>query len=63
MLNPVEPLWSWLKHSRLANYAPVSAATANHRIHEELDAITSDQEFLQAMWKASHLPLPRTLLL
>ena len=63
MLNPVEPLWSWLKHSRLANYAPVSAATANHRIQEELDAITSDQEFLQAMWRASHLPLPRTLLL
>lgn len=63
MLNPVEPLWSWLKHSRLANYAPVDAATSNQRIHEEFDAVGCDQAFLQATWRASELPLPRTLLL
>jgi transposase len=63
MLNPVEPLWSWLKHSRLANYAPVNAALSNKRIHQELDAISEHQDFLQNMWRASELPLPATLLL
>src|SRR5262249_31213471 len=63
MLNPVEPLWSWLKHSRLANYTPPDAATSNQRIHEELDEIQDDQDFLRSMWRASELPLPATLLL
>lgn len=63
MLNPVEPLWSWLKHSQLANYAPPDAVTSNQRIHQELDAISQDQDFLQSMWRASELPLPTTLLL
>jgi len=30
MLNPVEPLWSWLKYSRLCNFAPHDA-TELHR--------------------------------
>jgi len=63
MLNPVEPLWSWLKHSRLANYAPENAMASNQRIHQELDAVRSDPDFLRSMWRASDLPLPRTLLL
>jgi len=63
MLNPVEPLWSWLKHGRLANYAPPDAATSDRRIHDELDAIRCDQGFLRSMWQASELPLPRALLL
>ena len=63
MLNPVEPLWSWLKHSRLANYAPSDAATARQRIHRELDAVADDPDFLESMWQASDLPLPFALLL
>lgn len=58
MLNPVESLWSWLKHGRLSNYAPPDAATLDERIHHELDRITADQEFLKHMWQASELPLP-----
>lgn len=63
MLNPVEAIWSWLKHSRLANYAPRDAVMTNHRVHEELDTISHDQEFLQSMWRASELPPPFALLL
>lgn len=62
MLNPVEAVWSWLKHSRLANYAPPDVGTSDKRIQEELHAISHDQEFLQSMWQASELPLPATLL-
>lgn len=63
MLNPVEPLWSWLKHSRLANYAPADAAEANRRVGRELKTIAWDQDFLQSMWRASELSLPGALLL
>ena len=63
MLNPVEPIWSWLKHSRLANYAPHDAATSNQRVHRELDAVCDDRDFLLSMWRASDLPVPRALLL
>jgi len=61
MLNPVEPVWSWLKHSRLANYPPPDTATSERRIHRELESIRSDQDFLRSMWQASDLPLPATL--
>lgn len=63
MLNPVESVWSWLKYSRMANYAPQNVAVAKERIHQELDAIRQDQGFLQSMWQASELPPPFTLLL
>jgi len=62
-LNPLEWLWSWLKHSQLANYAPQNAAEANDRIHRELDTIVDDHELLRSMWRASDLTLPRALLL
>lgn len=62
-LNPVESVWSWLKYSRLANYAPPNADTLHERIRQELDAVNSDEEFLKGMWQASDLPLPRALLL
>jgi len=63
MLNPVEPLWSWLKYSRLSNFAPFDTQELNHRILRELRAVSDDPEFLKAMWHASDLPLPRALLL
>lgn len=63
MLNPVEPLWSWLKYSRLANFAPADARQLHHRVRQELRAVADDREFLKTMWHASDLPLPRALLL
>jgi transposase len=63
MLNPVEPLWSWLKYSRLCNAAPTNASELNGWIKRELRAIDDDQDFLRAMWQGSKLPFPRTLLL
>jgi transposase len=63
MLNPVEPLWSWLKYSRLCNAAPANAVTLDHNVHRELRPISDNQDFLRAMWHGSELPLPRVLLM
>jgi transposase len=62
MLNPTEPLWSWLKYSQLCNYTPQDATELDGRVIAELARIESDQEFLRNLYHASELPLPRTLL-
>lgn len=62
MLNPVEALWSWLKYSRLSNFAPRGATELNDRIGQELRAIQADQDRLETFWRQSELPNPLTLL-
>jgi len=63
MLNPVEPLWSWLKYGRLSNFAPRDAHELNDVIRAELTPVCRHQEALFGFWHASDLPLPRALLL
>jgi transposase len=63
MLNPVEPVWSWLKYSRLCNAAPANAAELNRCARRELNGIRDNPAFLRSMWQGSDLPLPRTLLI
>lgn len=62
MLNPVEPLWSWLKWGRLTNFAPKDAAEIESRVVAELTKVREDQAFLRNLFHASDLPLPRALL-
>ena len=62
-LCPVEPLWSWVKYSRLCNFAPEDAVQLDGRVVTELAAIRDDQEVLRGFWQASELPLPRSLTL
>lgn len=61
-LSPVEPLWSWLKYSRLSNFAPQDAYQLNEAVIAELSAIRGDQHLLKGFFHASLLPLPRALL-
>jgi len=61
-LSPAEPLWSWLKYSRLANFAPRDAYHLNEAVIAELSAIRGDQHLLRGFFHASQLPLPRALL-
>lgn len=61
-LSPVEPLWSWLKYSRLSNFAPQDTDQLNEAVIAELSAIRGDQHLLQGFFHASQLPLPRALL-
>lgn len=62
MLNPVEPLWSWLKWERLSNFAPHNVGELDERVVTELATKGNDQVFLKNWFHASELPLPRTLL-
>jgi len=61
-LMPVEQVWSWLKYSRLCNFAPADALQLQGAILRELAAIQEDQGRLQNFFHASDLPLPRALL-
>jgi hypothetical protein len=61
-LNPVEFLWSWLKYSRLNNFAPRDAIQLNEHVVAELTAIRSDQGLLESFIHAAGLPLRLTLL-
>jgi hypothetical protein len=62
MLNPVEPLWSWLKWGRLSNLGPRDAQELDVRAVVELAKGRDDQTFLRNWFHASGLPLPRALL-
>jgi transposase len=57
MLNPVEALWSWLKYSRLNNFAPRTPAELDGRVIDELMAVREDQAFLRSLFHASELPM------
>jgi transposase len=61
MLDPVEPIFSWLKYGRLPNYAPRNAVELNRMVFTELNAIYQDQECLRNFWHASELPLPKPM--
>jgi hypothetical protein len=61
-LCPVEPVWSWLRYSRLCNFAPEDAIQLDWCVVAEWSAIRDDQELLWGFWHASDLPFPRTLL-
>jgi putative transposase len=62
MLNPVEPVWSWLKYGRWSNFAPRDAAHLNAVLAPELAALARDEDRLVNFFKASELPPPRKLL-
>jgi hypothetical protein len=61
-LMPPEQLWTWLKYSRLCNFAPANAHELNERVLRELATAENDQLLLRSFLHASHLPLPRALL-
>jgi hypothetical protein len=62
MLNPVEPLWSWLKWGRLPNLGPKDSHDLEARAIAELAKVRDDQAFLRNLFHTSELPLPRALL-
>ena len=57
-LNPAEPVWSWLKWGRLANFAPDDLTHLNDWIVEYLVALKHDPKLLRALWERSDLPFP-----
>lgn len=61
MLDPLEPVFSWLKYGRLCNFAPANAHELNKVVRTELNTVRQDQDCLRNFWHASDLPLPRPL--
>ena len=61
-LMPLEQVWTWLKYSRLCNFAPENARELNQAVIRELESIQDDQQCLRNFFHASDLPLPRALL-
>jgi putative transposase len=62
MLNPIEPLWSWLKWGRLTNLGPRDSHELDARVIAKLAEVHDDQAFTRNLFHASELPLPRALL-
>jgi len=60
-LNPVEPVWSWLKHGELANSIPVDTDMLDHEILDRLISLKFDPKLLRALWNRSDLPFPAEL--
>lgn len=61
MLDPVEPIFGWLKYGRLPNYCPRDARELNKAVFAELNTVYRDQDCLRSFWHACDLPLPKPL--
>jgi len=57
-LNPVEPLWSWLKWSRFANYAADGAEWIDINLRQTLRSMHRSTKRLRSFFDASTLPFP-----
>lgn len=57
-LNPVEPLWSWLKWGRFANYAAEGAVWIDLNLRKTLRGMHRSTKRLRSFFDASELPFP-----
>ena len=60
-LNPVEQLWSHLKHGRLANFVPENLPHLDQTIRSQIAAILQTPGLLKALWHGSKLPFPQSV--
>lgn len=57
-LNPVEPIWSWLKYGELANFVPIDTDGLDDEVLDRLIDLKFDPGLLRALWERSDLPFP-----
>jgi putative transposase len=60
-LNPVEFVWSHLKHGRLANFVPASLYHLDQTVRGQLASLTQTPSLLKALWHGSKLPFPSSI--
>lgn len=53
LLNPVEPLWRWLKYTWLANFTPHEVVELHHAVTVELQRVAGSQERVKNLFLAS----------
>ena len=55
-LNPVEPLWNYIKYDELANYAPTDIAELNSTLTDQLDTTRQNRQRIQTFYTMTELP-------
>ena len=60
-LNPVEQVWSHLKHGRLPNFVPESLAHLDQTVRSQLQSVGQTPGLLKALWHGSKLPFPLSI--
>ena len=60
-LNPVEFVWSHLKHGRMANFVPESLSHLNQTVCSHLQNVGQTPGLLKALWRGSKLPFPPSI--
>jgi putative transposase len=60
-LNPVECVWSYLKHGQLANFVPESVRHLDDIVTDHLIDLRIEPPLLRSLWEGSQLPFPDRL--
>lgn len=58
-LNPVEPIWGWLKYGVRANFVPDDLDHLDDEVTDQLIELKFDSGLLRDLWDASDLPFPK----
>jgi transposase len=56
-LNPVDRAWSYLKHNRLANYAPPTTAILRREVKSEIKRLQGKPDLLRSFVRQTKIPL------
>lgn len=59
-LNPVEFVWSYLKHGCMANFIPEEVRHLDQMVQSHLHTLKRSPGLLKQLWKGSKLPFPST---
>jgi putative transposase len=57
-LNPVELIWSYLKHGLMANFVPRHVTHLDRVVTGHTDALRSEPALIRSLWAGSKLPFP-----
>lgn len=60
-LNPVEAVWAYLKYGVMANFVPEGVHHLDDVVTDHLINTRCEPGLLEALWRASDLPLPTRL--
>ena len=55
-LNPVEWIWSHLKHGLMANFVPRHVGHLDRVVRDNLTAIGKRPDLIRSLWEGSKLP-------
>jgi putative transposase len=57
-LNPVEMVWSYLKHGLMANFVPRHVRHLDQVVRGHLGKLGTDPAMIRSLWGGSRLPFP-----